>query len=435
MLEKDSLSTEKLDKFNMNLVPFIGTRPSIVIERGRGSSLWDVNGKVYIDANSSAYAQNIGHCHPEVIKAAKMQIDELTHVAVIFDTIPLIEYTNLLLSLLPSKLNKINYCLEGSVAVEGALKLALKNCKEGKYFISFEHGYHGRTIMGLAASWPHPPASFLGYMENFIRLPEAYCYRCSYKLKYPACGIFCAEFIRETIKNRINGKVAAIIMEPVQGNGGQIDFPIEFYSAIRSICDELDVLLIWDEVQTGFGRLGKMFAIDYYGVIPDIMVFGKAAGGGFPLAGFVARGDLEPFDDSDHAFTFGQFTPSLAAAIANVEVIKKEDLLKRCEYLGGLFTSRLKLLKEIYPIIGNIRGPGLAIGIELVKEKENKVPAVDEAQYIVKRGLELGVIFGIDKYNNLGHVVKIKPPLVTTDEEAETILDVFEKLLKEVGNL
>jgi 4-aminobutyrate aminotransferase-like enzyme len=186
-------------------------------------------------------------------------------------------------------------------------------------------------------------------------------------------------------------------------------------------------------VQTGFGRTGRMFASELYGVAPDIMTFGKAIAGGYPLAGFIASDKLRPFDPGENAFTFSHFPVSMAAALATLEVIKKEKLLERCVKLGEYITSRLKEMQQNYPIIGDIRGPGLAIGIELVKDPVGKEPAVEEANKFLAEGLKNGVIFGVSLYGQRGHIVKIKPPLVITDDEVETVLKVFEKSIKSVS--
>jgi len=199
---------------------------------------------------------------------------------------------------------------------------------------------------------------------------------------------------------------------------------------LREVCTKNKVLLIYDEVQTGFGRTGKLFASELYGVVPDIMTFGKAIGGGYPLAGFIASDKLKPFDPGENAFTFSHFPVSMIAALATLEVIEKEKLLERCVKLGEYVTSRLMEMQQKYPIIGDIRGPGLAIGIELVKDPVSKEPAVEEANKFLAEGIKNGVIFGVSLYGALGHIVKIKPPMVISDDEVETVLRVFEKCIK-----
>lgn len=409
-----------------------GGRPNFVIAKAKGAKLWDTEGKEYIDCTSQAFTINVGALHPKVVEAVKEQLERASQIVYQFDSIPLLLLSKKLAEIAPGNLNKVDFCLEGSLAVEAAMKIAMKNRPGKKYFITLEHAYHGRSLATMAASWVHPQNPFPYYMENIVRVPEAYCYRCAFGLKYPSCNLRCAQYLEDTIKGRVNGGVIAVMMEPVQGNGGQIAFPSEYHKKIREICTNQDVLLIWDEIQTGFGRTGEMFAANLYNVVPDILIFGKAAAGGFPLAGIIVCEELKNFGPGEHAFCFAHFPISLVAALATIKIIEEENLLQRCKDLNKYITDRLMKMKEEYEIIGDIRGPGFAIGIELVKNKESKKPAVSEANKIVKKGLEKGVIFGISKYGNMGNVIKIKPSLTITDAEIEKALSVFETCVYEV---
>ena len=408
-------------------------RPNIIFIKAKGAKIWDKDGKEYIDCTSQAFALGVGACHPKVIKAAEEQLRSITHTTYGFDNIPLLLLSGKIASLAPGNLNRVNFCLSGGMAAEGAMKIALENRAPARYFITFEHGYHGRSFATIPASFTDPEESYPSYMENIIKLPEAYCYRCAYGLSYPSCKLRCATFIEDTIKRRVSGGVAGLIMEPVQGNGGQICFPQEFYQRVREICTRNNVLLIWDEVQTAFGRVGRMFASELYNVVPDIITFGKGVSGGFPLSGFIAREDLKGFETARHAFTFAHSPVSLAAALATIEVLQEEKLPERAERLGRYITGRLEKMKEKYPIIGDIRGPALAIGIELVKNRETKEPAIEEAHRVVNLGMERGVMFGITKYARMGNTLKIKPPLVITDDEVEKALSVFEECISQVS--
>jgi 4-aminobutyrate aminotransferase-like enzyme len=225
----------------------------------------------------------------------------------------------------------------------------------------------------------------------------------------------------------------ALIMEPIQGNGGMIDFPREYYPAIRKLCDDLGMLLIFDEIQTGFGRLGTWFAADLYQTVPDIMVIGKALGGGFPLFGVLFSTQLQGLAPGDHSFTFAHFPLSMAAANATIQVLEDENLLDRAIKMGAIFTSRLRELQDKYELIGDIRGPGLMIGVELVKDRKTKEPAREETTRFVMEGIKRGVIFGESKYLGLGNIVKIKPPLVITEEQVYRTLEVFEDIVREMS--
>jgi len=411
-----------------------GSRPNFIITRAKGAKIWDDKGKEYIDCSSGAFVTNIGSCHPKVIEVVKEQIDRLTHTVYDYDNIPMLHLTKKLSHLAPGDLNKINFCLEGSVAVEGAMKLAIKNNPDRRCFVCLDHAYHGRTFATMPLGWVVPGDTLSSYcMSNIVKVPEAYCYRCAFGLNYPSCSLRCASFLEETIENRANGGVIAVLMEPVQGNGGQISFPKEYCSRIREICSRHGVLLIWDEIQTAFGRLGTMFAAELYGVIPDILVFGKALGGGFPIAGIMARDVLRDFGTAEHVFTFAHFPPSMAAALATLEVIEGEGLLSKCKQLSSLIIDRLTKIQMEYGLVGDVRGVGLAIGIELVKNGETKEPAAEESQKIVQLALEKGVILGISKFAGTGNVIKIKPPLVTTRDEINKALNVLEECISETS--
>lgn len=408
-------------------------RPSnyeaLLLDGGEGALVWDKSGRKYIDCTAQAWTLNVGYNHPRVLAAAQKQMDALTHNRTSFDTEPCLRLTARLAELAPIDSARISYALHGSVAVEGAMKLALRNRPERENFLTLFDGYHGRTLATMAASWPSAEGTFLPFMKNVVRIPQAYCYRCPLSKSYPECEIACADFAERMIQKAVDGRPVALIMEPVQGNGGQIDFPPEYYQRIRELCDHYEILLIWDEIQTAFGRVGSLFAAELYDVEPDIIVFGKAIGGGFPLAGTISRGDLEPFEAGEHMFTFGHFPVSMAAALATLDVIEDENLLERSRQLGSYITSRLTEFQERYSLIGDVRGPGLMIGVELVKDRETREPAFDSATEFVELGLEHGVIFATSKWKGLGNVVKIKPPLVISDAQVERVLEAFENIL------
>jgi 4-aminobutyrate aminotransferase-like enzyme len=266
-------------------------------------------------------------------------------------------------------------------------------------------------------------------MQNFIRIPNAYCYRCPFGLKHPQCNLFCADFLKTTLDHGTE-PIAAVIMEPFQAHGGMIGYPEGYLKKIKDICKEKGVLLILDEIQTGFGRLGEMFASEMYDAVPDLLVFGKALGGGFPIAGVMQREDLKPPEPATDSFTFAHSPVSFAASCATLDVIKEENLLEKCKAIGKYFTSRLKELQEKYEIIGDIRGPGLMIGIELVKDRKTKEKANDITHSIVKEAIDDGVIFGESLFKGLGNVLKIKPPMVISENQADRVLEVFEKHIK-----
>ncbi len=337
--------------------------------------------------------------------------------------------SKLLVEIAPGNLERVNYCLHASNAIEGAMKLAIREYPDRKFFITPWDSFSGRTLAGIGLSYPHP-WPFRDYTGNVVRVPQGYCYRCPYERTYPECDLFCVKMMGKHIENAVDGQPIAFIMEPIEASGGMIDFPKPYYQAIRQMCDKYDMLLIWDEVQTGFGRLGTMFASEMYETVPDILCFGKALGGGFPIAGHLSREGLKGFQPGDHSFTFAHFPVSLVASIATINVLKEEGMLERAQKVGAYFTQKLLEMKEKYELIGDVRGPGLMIGVELVYNKKTKEPARKETYQFEKEGIKRGVLFGTSKYAGMGNVVKIKPPLVITDAQAERVMEVFEEIVQ-----
>ena len=405
----------------------VGGKVPKVYSRGRGAKYWTSDGMEYIDCTAQAWSLGVGACHPVVIDAVKAQLDYFTHVRTNFDTVPKLMLSKKLAELAPGTLGKIAYSLHGTTAVEGAMKVALRNRPGRKYFLSLWDSYFGRSFATMDISYPHP-VPFLHYTGNRLRLPPAYCYRCPYERKYPECDLHCVKMMDKFITNAVDGPPVALIMEPIQAHGGMIPFPGPYYKAIRDLCDSHDMLLIYDEIQTGFGRVGQMFAAELYDSIPDILIFGKSLGGGFPLAGSFHSEALRDFEPGDHTFTFAHFAPSMIAALATLRVMEEEELLANCRKMGAYLTERLLALKNKYEIIGDVRGPGLMIGVELVKDRATKEKACEETTRFIEEAFKRGVQFGHSKYGGRGNVIKIKPPLVINESEAGQAMDVFEEV-------
>lgn len=406
----------------------VGTARPTILASQKGATLTDVDGREYIDCTSQAWSLGIGACHPKVIAAVTEQIKYLTHVRTSFGTIAKLLLSKRLTDIAPGNLKKVSYCLHGSVANEGAMKLAMRNKPGRRFFLAPWLGYSGRTLATMSITYPHPNNDFLPYYGNVVRFPHAYCYRCYFGKKHPECDFHCVKFLRQLIDHSVDGEPIGIFMEPFQGSGGMIGYPEGYLSEIRKVCDDYDMLLIYDEIQTGFGRMGAMFASDLYGVVPDIMTFGKAIGGGFPLAGTLHRNDLQGFGSGDHSFTFAHFPVAMAAGVATLQILEEEKLSERAARVGTYITERLHEMQDKYELIGDIRGPGLMIGIELVRNRETKEPAREEADRFLEEGLKRSVLFGHSRYMGMGNVVKIKPPFVITESQVERVLDVFEEI-------
>lgn len=428
------LEGEVLEAARSARLPGWGGETPPILERGSGASVWDSGGREFIDCTSQAWSLNTGYGHPRILQAASDQMEKLTHVRTAFDTYPHLLLSRRLADLTPGNFEKVvSFSLHGSTAIETAMKQALRQNNQGS-FVSLYDAYHGRSFAGLSLSWPHPNNAFLGFQGRVVRVPQAYCYRCPFHKQYPGCGIACLDFTEQALDKAVDGSPIAFFMEPMQGNGGMIEFPIEYLKGIRDLCTRRGILLVYDEVQTAFGRMGTMTAAELYGIEPDIIVFGKAIGGGFPLAGTIARADLKPLEPGDHGFTFGGFPVSMAAALATLDVLVEENLLERAARLGEQIAAYLKELMDRYELIGDIRGPGLMIGFELVKDRQTRQPARQEARLFAEEGTKRGVIFGECKYLGLGNVLKIKPPLVITDSQVEKVLAVTRQVLEVISS-
>ena len=411
----------------------VGKGAGFSIIEQKNATFTDETGKVYIDCTSQAWSLNIGACRPEIISVVSEQVKHATHVRSSYGTIPKFLLSKRLSDIAPGNLKKISYCLHGSLANEAAMKIAMRNNPEGRYFMSPWRGFFGRTLATMGLSWPHPNNKFLSFTGHSVRFPNAYCYRCPFERAYPQCDIECAKHLRKMIDNSVDGKPIAIVMEPFQAAGGMIDHPKEYLKAVRQICDDYGILLIWDEIQTAFGRMGKMFASELYDVVPDIISFGKAIGGGFPLAGTLHRSDLNDFGHQDHGFTFAQFPVSMAAGVVALRILQEEHLSERSEKMGELFLKGLAELKGKYEIIGDVRGCGLMIGIELVRNRKTKEPAVEETAKFIDEAFKRGVLFGRSTFSQMDNVLKIKPPLVITEAQVEKVLDVFKETTEAIS--
>lgn len=405
---------------------------NLLLVRAKGTRIWDSDGNEYIDCTSQAWSNNIGAGHPNVLAAAAAQAEEIAHARSNYDTIPLLLFSDRITQLAPKGLNRVGYCLHGSLAVEMALKIAAKNRLGAANPLTLYDGYHGRSLATMSASWPHTHDQFHRLMPQFVRVPQPYPYRAPAGMSSDDLAVQYAELLRDTIRRGVNGRPSALLMEPIQGNGGHVEFPALYYKLVRQICDEEGLLLIWDEIQTGLGRLGAWWASDLYDVVPDIVIFGKGVAGGYPLAGVLVREDLAGFETGDDALTFGQFPVSLAAGVATLDVLENEGLIDASREMGAYLTARLLEMQDRHPLMGDVRCPGLFTAVELVKDRETKEPAPKEAEQVYDRGLRHGVMFGTSRYAGLGNVVKIKPPLTINRADMDQVIDVFDRVLTEI---
>lgn len=417
-----------------------GGTPGPCLVKGKGVRVTDVNGKSYIDCTSQSWAMYLGHSNEEITEAVREQMSYFSHVHQGFHTLPRYHLANKLTSLAPKHLNRISFTVGGGSAIESAMKIALKNKPGAVHFITLWDAYHGNTLTTAGASWTSTKAagSFTGvnrFLQNvsnhFIRVPNPYCYRCHLGKNPDTCALECAEMLRLTMEKGVNGQVAGVIVEPLQGSGGQIPSPKRYLQKVREICDEFGALLIFDEIQT-YCRIGQFFAADYYEVEPDMIVLGKALGAGFPIAAVLIHDRLEGFSmHAEELHTFANNSVSQVAALKQIEIIERDRLLENTRTIGAYIAEKLVDMQSRFEQIGDIRQVGLHIGVEMIEDRSTRTPlSIEKSAQIRNVGIENGIILGTGGYRK--HVLKIKPPLITTKAEAEEIVQLFEATLKQV---
>ncbi len=404
----------------------------IEVERASGCFIFGSDGKKYLDCFSGIAVTNAGHGHPEVLAAAREQMEKLVHCCTYVYYNPRAgELAKLLADIAPGKLRKSFFCNSGAEAIEGALRLA-KQFVGRREVVALTHSFHGRTVGTLSVTGNSGRKKGFGpYLSGVAFAPAPYCYRCPFRMGYPRCGMACAEHIADTIRFQTSGDVAAFIAEPVMGEGGIIVPPQEYFRAAVEIVRKEGALFIADEVQSGFGRTGNLFAIEHYGVEPDIMCMAKGIADGFPLGAFIARPDVgNSFKPGDHLSTFGGNPISCAAAIANINVMRRDGLPGKAAERGAEIMRRLDAFREKCRIVGDVRGKGLMIGIELIADAK-KTPAPDVAKKARMALREKGVLVGVGGV--FGNVVRLQPPLVMTADEAAQAADALETILSDLA--
>ncbi|HHP50673.1 MAG TPA: aspartate aminotransferase family protein [Moorella mulderi] len=402
------------------------SRP-VHLVRGEGQYLYDHQGRKYLDFFAGVSVVNAGHCHPKITRRICQQVQTLQHVCNIYLTQPMYELAERLASLTPGSIKKFFFVNSGSEANEGALLLA--RIATGKAeFLALKDGLLGRTHLTTSLTglkfWRSDPFPAGGI--SFV--PNPYCYRCPLNLSYPSCDLACAEAVIQVIETSTSGQVAALIAEPIQANGGIITPPPGYFSRVKEILDQYGALLIIDEVQTGFGRTGKWFAIQHWEVEPDILTMAKALGNGVPIGAFGARPEVADRYTRPGASTLGGNPVSMVAALATLEVLEEEGLVERAEVLGGMLKEKLMELKERHPLIGDVRGLGLMVGAELVKR--DKEPAPKETDWVLEEMKDRGILLG--KNGRYRNVLAFQPPLVVTREDIEEMVGHLDEVLTKV---
>ncbi len=386
--------------------------------RGDMQYLYDTTGKQYLDCFAGVSVVNCGHCNPEITKAICDQVTTLQHTCTIYLTENIVNLAERLAQITPGRLQKSFFCSSGTEANEGAALLA--SIYTGKQeFISLRQGLHGRTKLTMGLTGLSMWRTDTSPVGGISFAPNAYCYRCPYGKRYPECDLACANEIETIIKTSTSGQVAALFAEPIQGNGGIITPPPGYFKRVKEILDKYNILLIIDEVQTGFGRTGKMFAIEHYDVEPDIMTMAKALGNGTPVGAFTSRPEIADKYTRPGASTLGGNPVTSAAALATLEVITRYDLPARAAELGAYLRQGLTELQKKHPLLGDIRGHGLMLGAEMVNA--DKSPATEQLDLLLEQMKNRGFLIG--KNGPERNVMAFQPPLVITRDDLDNLLN------------
>ena len=423
--------TEKLIQRKNNAVARgIANSTGVFVEKASGAVITDVEGRDFLDFYAGVGVLNIGHCPEPVVKAIQKQAEQLLHsffAIAMYE--PYVELAEKMNSLMPGgSLKKTMFANSGAEAVENAVKIA-RHATKRTGIISFEGAFHGRTFMTMSLTSKVKPYKygFGPFAPETYKVPSAYCYRCHYRSTYPGCGMHCLENFERFFTAEIDAEhIAAMIIEPVQGEGGFIVPPPEFLPGLKAICESKGILFIADEVQTGFGRTGKMFAIENWGVEPDIMTTAKSIAAGMPLSAITGKAEyMDAPDAGNIGGTYGGNPLACAAGLETIKFIEDNKLCSRAAQIGGTTMKRLKALQERCTVVGDVRGVGAMIGIELVKDRQTKEPAKEITSKVVKYCLEQGVM--LISAGIFSNVIRLLIPLVVTDEQLDRGLTVLEQ--------
>ncbi len=402
-----------------------------VIEKGSGIYVWDVDGNQYMDFNSGIGVCATGHCHPYVVRRAEEQLETLIHMSGTDFYYPAqVKLAQKLAEIVPGGKNKRSFlCNSGAESIEAAMKLSRWSTRRG-YFIAFHGAFHGRTYgaMSLTCSKSVQKKHFEPLVPGVIHIPYAYCYRCELNLTYPDCEFACVKYLEDVIFKKVipPEDVAALFAEPIQGEGGYIIPPDGYYEEIKKILEKYDILFVADEVQSGMGRTGKMFAIEHWDVIPDIVCIAKGIASGLPLGACVARAGLMDWVPGTHASTFGGNPVSCEAALATIELLEN-GLVENAAKMGEYLLNHLKKLQEKYEPIGDVAGKGLMLRMELVKSRDTKEPYPELVEKVLFGAFARGLLLLPCGEST----IRFAPPLIVEKEHIDRAIEIVDDALNE----
>lgn len=397
--------------------------------RGERIYLYDEDGSSYIDCASATFNLSLGYGHPAVLRAIREQADKLIHVTSSFQTEPINRLCARLVELAPKSITRahLKVC-GGSVANEGAIKMA-QRATGRRDVITMFRSHLGQTMMmaNLSGNAFRRSALPLSVGADSLLVPDPYCFRCFYGQKISSCGLMCVDRINDFLEFASSGSVAAVLVEPISGNGGNIVPPDGYFTKLRELCDQHDIKLMFDEIQTGIGRTGYMFAAEYFGVEPDAMTVGKGLGGsGAQVAAILASDELAGLPANDHSFTNGANLLAAAAALATLDIIDDPEFLANVRSTGTRILERCSAMSRKHRCIADVRGVGLMIGIEIVDQAGGSDAGL--TNHLAEKAPGHGLILRTSRYGR-GNVLKIRPPLTLTLDEADLICDRFDALL------
>lgn len=411
--------------------PCIADQVPVVWDHGQGVWVTDVDDNTYIDFTSGVLVTNLGHSHPAHVKAIQGQAERLMN-CYSFPTPERVTLAQRLLDTLPPNLNRVFLLTTGGEATEAALRVAKRYT--GKFeVLSFYGAFHGRTYgaMSVAGSL-NTRRQFGPPVPGGIMAPYAYCYRCIYEKTYPECDFYCIKALDRIIQSSSSGQMGAVIVEPYQGAAGFIFPPTGWLEALESWARDRDLLLIVDEVQSSFGRTGRLYAIEWENIQPNMLCLGKGFGSGLPSSALVAEAEiLEAMSIGELSSTWGGNPLASAASLAVLEVMKEENLPENAERVGARLKEQLINLKEEHRCLGDVRGMGLVIGLEIVDPEDGYSPSPELTQKIMISAAEHGMLLG--SVGLYGNVIRIAPPLVITEQEADLGVQILDKVLADIG--
>lgn len=408
--------------------PSISRFYPLVVESAHGSLVKDVDGNQFIDFASGIAVLSTGSTHPKVVQAIKSQAEKFVHFSYTdFYYSNLVELSKKLVALVPGDFPKmVYYGNSGAEAIEAAMKLT-RNYTKRPIFLAHSGAFHGRTMgaLSLTASKPIQRKGSLPLVPDTVHFPFPYCYRCPWKQTFPECDYYCVDYFKEQYLEKFVplDEVAAYFFEPIQGEGGYVPAPPEYFQRMEFLRKQ-GVLFVSDEIQTGVGRTGKFLGIEHFGVVPDVVAIAKGIASGLPLSAIVAKAEvMETWKPGQHASTFGANPVAVEAGLATLEVIRSERLVENARKVGGKARKRLLEMMAKYEIVGDVRGMGLFIGVEIVKDKQSKKRGEEEAKKIIEYCFHHGLLVITAGRNTL----RIIPPLNISEEEMDEGLEILEE--------